>query len=117
MDGGLDRVVQINGDKGEILFKESPRQVPGESVIAGGLVSAYTFTVDVASSPPQIDLKPKNTKLDGDKISLGILRMQKGRLELCIASPGDDRPTDFSSKTGSRSEYYDCVSEKKVKQP
>jgi uncharacterized protein (TIGR03067 family) len=109
---GLDHLIQIDEARAELIFFQSPHQKPGESVLPGGVAFANSLTVDVSQTPGTIDLKSKNPAIDGTEISRGIFRFSSaGRLELCIAAPGMERPTVFNAAPGSKREFYICSPE------
>ncbi len=59
-----------------------------------------TYEADTTKKPHQIDFKPTEGK-DKGKVYKGILIFEESLLKLCLARPGDDRPTEASSKDGS----------------
>jgi uncharacterized protein (TIGR03067 family) len=62
-----------------------------------------TFTLQPAKKPKAITV----THADGKtKPSEGIYAFDKGRLSLCFAEPGQDRPTGFEPKDGAKCELY-----------
>ena len=65
-----------------------------------GEEQAGTYEADTSKKPSHIDVTPKQGK-DKDKVFKGILILEKNKLTLCLARPGDDRPTEASSKEGS----------------
>ena len=66
----------------------------GDETVQGALV------IDPAKKPKTIDLKPANS-LNKGKTLLGIYELQNGSLKTCLALPGRERPTEFSTKSGS----------------
>jgi uncharacterized protein (TIGR03067 family) len=59
-----------------------------------------TYESDTSKKPSHIDVTPKAGK-DKDKVFKGILILEDNQLKICLARPGDDRPTEASSKEGS----------------
>jgi uncharacterized protein (TIGR03067 family) len=65
-----------------------------------GNVQEATYEADTTKNPHHIDLKPTQGK-DKGKVHKGILIFEENLLKLCLARPGDDRPSEASSKEGS----------------
>jgi uncharacterized protein (TIGR03067 family) len=63
------------------------------------VLAKWKFKLDAAKKPRTIDI----TKPDDDKAPavLGIYELDGGKLKICVAAPGKDRPTEFASKEGS----------------
>ena len=59
-----------------------------------------TYEADTTTKPHQIDFKPTQGK-DKGKVHKGIFIFEESLLKLCLARPGDDRPTEASSEEGS----------------
>ena len=59
-----------------------------------------TYEADTTMKPHHIDVTPKQGK-DKGKVFKGILILEENLLKLCLARPGDDRPTEASSQEGS----------------
>jgi uncharacterized protein (TIGR03067 family) len=59
-----------------------------------------TYEADTNEKPHQIDMKPTQGK-DKGKVHKGIFIFEESLLKLCLARPGDDRPTEASSEEGS----------------
>ena len=59
-----------------------------------------TYKADTSKKPIHFDTTPKHGK-DKDKVFKGILILEGNQLTICLARPGDDRPTEASSKEGS----------------
>jgi uncharacterized protein (TIGR03067 family) len=66
----------------------------------GGDVQECTYEADTTKKPHHIDVTPKQGK-DKGKVFKGILILEENLLKLCLARPGDDRPTEASSQEGS----------------
>ncbi len=67
----------------------------------GKVVFSGTFKVDPAKKPKTIDVTESPKGDDKAKIFLGIYEIDGDTLKVCFAPPGKERPTEFSSKTGS----------------
>jgi uncharacterized protein (TIGR03067 family) len=59
-----------------------------------------TSQIDPTSKPKNLDFLIA-TGPDKGKTCLGIYEIKENCRKLCYASPGKDRPTEFSSKPGS----------------
>jgi uncharacterized protein (TIGR03067 family) len=59
-----------------------------------------TYEADTSKEPSHIDVTPTQGT-DKDKLFKGILILEGNQLKLCLARPGDARPTGASSKEGS----------------
>lgn len=57
-------------------------------------ISEATFKLDPSKKPGHIDVTPTTGPNKG-KVSLGIYAFEGDKLKLCVASPGEKRPTDF----------------------
>jgi uncharacterized protein (TIGR03067 family) len=64
-----------------------------------------TLKVDPTRSPKQLDLIPAEGPNKG-KVLPGIYELDGDTFRYCIATKGDDRPTEFSSKPGSGHRVY-----------
>jgi uncharacterized protein (TIGR03067 family) len=66
----------------------------------GNEVGKGTSTIDPTKKTKTIDLKL--TEGDGKgEVHLGIYELGEKTRKLCFAPPGKDRPTEFTSKSGS----------------
>jgi len=65
-----------------------------------GEVQKATYKVDASKKPSHIDLTATEGR-QKDEVFKGIILFDGNRLTLCLASPGNDRPTEASSKDGS----------------
>ena len=66
----------------------------------GGEVQEGTYEADTTKKPHHIDVTPMHGK-DKGKVFKGILIFEENLLKICLARPGDDRPTEASSQEGS----------------
>ena len=66
----------------------------------GGEVQEGTYEADMTKKPHHIDVTPMHGK-DKGKVFKGILIFEENLLKICLARPGDDRPTEASSQEGS----------------
>ncbi len=67
-----------------------------------------TVKIDPAHKPTQIDIT------DGSKeTSLGIYELSGNTLKLCVADPGEKRPTEFASPKNSKVYYLVLKRERK----
>jgi len=64
------------------------------------VVNKWTFTIDATKNPKTMDVLPEGVD-DKSKASLGIYEFDGDKLKVCFATPGKDRPADFTSKEGS----------------
>jgi uncharacterized protein (TIGR03067 family) len=65
-----------------------------------GEVQKGTYKVDASKKPGHIDMTPTEGR-QKDEVFKGIFLFEGNRLTICLASPGNDRPTEASSKDGS----------------
>jgi len=68
--------------------------------INGSVFLKAKFTLDATKKPKTIDYVVSEGGLRG-KTQLGIYEFDGDTLKSCIAEPGKDRPTGFSTKPGS----------------
>jgi uncharacterized protein (TIGR03067 family) len=62
-------------------------------------VAKWKFKLDAAKTPKAIDVfKPDDDKKPA---VLGTYEIDGDKFKLCVAAPGKDRPTEFTSKEGS----------------
>jgi uncharacterized protein (TIGR03067 family) len=66
----------------------------------GGDVQEGTYEADTTKKPHHIDVTPQHGK-DKGKVFKGILIFEENLLKICLARPGDDRPSEASSQEGS----------------
>jgi uncharacterized protein (TIGR03067 family) len=88
----------VKGDKYTVVRYDDP-------------IGKWTFTLDATKKPRTIDVRK-----DGDDKApalLGIYEFDGDKFKLCIAAPGKDRPTEFTSKEGSGHTLSVWVREKK----
>ncbi len=91
----------VNGDEQD-MKGDKVRLAKGEFLLEehNGEEQEGTYKVDTSKKPIHIDFTPKQGR-DKDKVFKGILILEEKRLTICLARPGDDRPTEASSKEGS----------------
>jgi uncharacterized protein (TIGR03067 family) len=88
----------VKGDKYTVVRYDDP-------------IGKWTFTLDATKKPRTIDVRK-----DGDDKApavLGIYEFDGDKYKVCIAAPGKDRPTEFTSKEGSGHTLSVWVREKK----
>ena len=61
---------------------------------------AATTKIDGTVNPMTIDLTWTKGEDEG-RVALGILRIEDGRLTICLGTAGKARPTEFSCERGS----------------
>jgi uncharacterized protein (TIGR03067 family) len=59
-----------------------------------------TFKLDPGKKPKEIDVVPQDGENKGQTMK-GIYSLEKNTLKMCVAFPGKDRPTEFTSKQDS----------------
>jgi RNA polymerase sigma factor (sigma-70 family) len=78
-------------------IKKHHFEFAGDKLKAKGEAS---FTLDSAKAPKQFDLKIEEGPAQEQGTWLGIYEIKGDDLTICIAPPGQDRPTEFASKEG-----------------
>jgi uncharacterized protein (TIGR03067 family) len=78
----------------------------GDQTIAG------THTVDPTTKPKSIDTAQTEGPFNG-KTLLGIYKLEGDKLTLCLALPDKERPTEFTTKSGTGTLLYTFKREKK----
>jgi uncharacterized protein (TIGR03067 family) len=95
---------EINGQAMPEEYRKNASRVAkaGETtvMIAGQLFMKARYTIDPAKKPKTIDYDVIEGPTKGKK-QLGIYELGEGTVKFCFASPGQERPTDFSAKEGS----------------
>jgi uncharacterized protein (TIGR03067 family) len=84
----------------EAMLRTMQREVKGTEVTVtmnGQVYFKATLTLDPAKSPRTIDYTMTEGMTKG-KTQLGIYEWEDGTLRFSFASPGKDRPADFTSK-------------------
>jgi uncharacterized protein (TIGR03067 family) len=64
-------------------------------------ISKGTFRLDATKKPKTIDLIAAGGPPDA-KPTLGIYKLEDGKLKICYTRPGQSRPKEFSSVEGSK---------------
>jgi len=64
------------------------------------VIAHGTFKLDPEKSPKTIDSLPTTSAKDAKPL-LGIYEFANGKLRICNAPPGKDRPADFTARRGS----------------
>ncbi len=86
----------------DVMAKTMKRVVKDSenTVTMGGQVYfKATLTIDPSKAPRTIDYAMTEGPTKG-KTQLGIYEWEDGMLRFIFASPGQDRPTDFTTKAG-----------------
>ena len=78
---------------------------------AEGEDKAMTFKLDSAKSPKQIDVT--ETRDGKDEVHKGIYVLDKDNLKVCIGHAPDDRPTEFATQAGTKTQLIVLKREKK----
>src|SRR5262245_7054825 len=91
----------------EVVFKiKGTEMIPSDRP-----TDVAKIKIDDSVSPQQIELLAAGDS----RPSLGIIRLDGDRLELCMAEPGKARPKEFKSPTGTTDMLW--VLKRKAKQP
>jgi uncharacterized protein (TIGR03067 family) len=114
-DPGKQDLERMQGDWAAVSYTQDGQQLPDDDAqaffrtIKGNEYTVFrfdkaigkgTFTIDASKNPKTIDAIPALRGGQGKPI-LGIYEIEKDRYKLCFAAPGRDRPTEFTSPTGS----------------
>jgi uncharacterized protein (TIGR03067 family) len=84
------KISVVNGADGTWILRSE------ETDIAKG-----TSTIDPSKEPKTIDFTPTEGESKGDQFQ-GIYELGKNTRKLCFAPAGQERPTEFSSTSGSQ---------------
>jgi uncharacterized protein (TIGR03067 family) len=87
----------------EDYVKTASRIAKGDEttvIFSGKVFMKAKFTVDPAKKPKAIDYTMTDGPTKG-KTQLGIYEVDGDTARFCFASPGMERPTDFTAKAGS----------------
>jgi uncharacterized protein (TIGR03067 family) len=66
---------------------------------------AGTYRLDPSKTPKELDMMPGGGANQGSTLK-GIYQIEGDTLYVCLAAPGEGRPTEFESKEGSRHSFY-----------
>ena len=104
---GIWRVIALEVDGKKVPEKDAKKitvtnHADGTWIIKvdGKEVSQGTSKIDPTQKPKTIDFTP-TIGADKGKTFLGIYEINGQTRKLCFASPGKDRPTEFSAQPGS----------------
>lgn len=107
--------VLLHGGKhdGTVVTEEEAKKLNHTMVIVGNVhtVKAFgktfkgTHTLDETKTPKTVDFVHTEGPLKG-KTFLGIYELKGDDLRICLARPGEPRPTDLSHKKGSGHEFH-----------
>jgi uncharacterized protein (TIGR03067 family) len=67
----------------------------------GKSFAGTTITYDTTQTPRALDLVPDGGP-NRDRRYLGIYRLEGDELTICVADPGEPRPTSFDAPAGSK---------------
>ena len=70
------------------------------TLLVGEPTELATFKLDPAKKPKAVDLDLQAGQ-DKGKTAHGIYDLEGDTLKICMAKPGKDRPTEFTTKAGS----------------
>jgi uncharacterized protein (TIGR03067 family) len=87
----------------EDSVKVAKRSAKGDETtvtIGGTVFMKAKYTIDPAKKPKTIDYTMTDGPTKG-KTQLGIYELDGDTVKFCFSSPGQDRPTDFTTKEGS----------------
>src|SRR5262249_6754970 len=113
-DDNAKDLKKMQGDWAMVSMIRDGQQVPDEAAqalfrtVKGNEYTVFrydkpvakgTFKLDASKKPKAIDLFLANAP-KGAKPTLGIYEFDGEKLKLCYASPGKDRPAEFTSKEG-----------------
>lgn len=82
------------------FMKDSKRVATGDEttvMLQGQLFMRAKFTFDPSKSPKTIDYSVTGGQYSG-KIQVGIYELDGDKVKFCFSTPGNKRPTDFSTK-------------------
>jgi uncharacterized protein (TIGR03067 family) len=87
-DEDVKKMTIVNGSDGTWAFRTD-----GQDTLKG------TSSVDPTKDPRQIELTPDEGENKGQQY-VGIYELTENTRKLCVAPPGRDRPTQFTSNPG-----------------
>jgi uncharacterized protein (TIGR03067 family) len=87
--------------KGELNFKENKYSWS----TGDGQSGAGTFTIDPSKKPKAMDVVPSDGPAQGQTIE-EIYEIEGDKLKICMALPGNKRPTEFKAEAGSNCWFF-----------
>ncbi len=88
----------------EGMKTQSPKEVGFKVTFHGNKVTVeqqgMTFPLGTFELDPKLEPKSYDRKLLNGKTGKGIYKLDGHELKICLAAPGDNRPTEFSTKPG-----------------
>ena len=96
-------------------MEDSKRTCKGDEttvIVDGQLLFKARFTIDPSKKPKAIDYNITDGQAKGKK-RLGIYEPSGDTVKFCFAAPGEERPTDFTSKSGDHRTSSEWKREKK----
>jgi uncharacterized protein (TIGR03067 family) len=90
MEEDVKKLTVVNGSDGTWSLRAEGKEI-----------SKGTSTIDPTKKPGTIDFTPTEGEEKG-KLHLGIYEIGEKSRRLCFAPPGRERPTEFSSTSGSQ---------------
>lgn len=90
------------------VVRSITRVVEGDRIVwkrDGEPFAATRFTIDPEADPKAIDLIPEGGPHRGERVE-GIYKFEDDALILCVADPGQPRPSAFEAGPGSGASLY-----------
>jgi uncharacterized protein (TIGR03067 family) len=95
--GGVDAKDNVPKDA-KVVFANGNLKIQAE-----GKEKGATYKVDTAKKPRHIDIAVKEGN-GQEQVHQGIYQLDGDNLKICVAHPGEDRPTEFTTKVGSQNQ-------------